>query len=217
MPDVDLSSECRLICVDDKDLYKKLFGLTESKVEIRRDKNGKINLSVIFLLLNDKPSKTIPIPLTEVCIAELEQQYDVKLNLCSRRGISLLNGTLGDIRNNVLLLYTMVKNNNEIYFSKGLLTFDAAKYNKETVENRITYDCCAMVFCLMLRKEFGEDKFIQFLRSPNPETALLEVYGFSSLDQFDNAFKQYIMDIGQDISNEKTPNEYLQITPKGQK
>ena len=73
--DIDFSAECRLICVDDKALFKKLFNLENSKVEIRRDKDGKIEMAVIFLLLDGDPSRTVPIPLTEVCLAEFEQKY----------------------------------------------------------------------------------------------------------------------------------------------
>jgi hypothetical protein len=78
LPDTPLASECRLICVDDKVFFKKLFNLEQTKVEIRR-KNDKIDMAVIFMLLDDRPARTVPSPLTEICISEYEQQNNVKV------------------------------------------------------------------------------------------------------------------------------------------
>jgi hypothetical protein len=216
LPDQDFSAECRLLCVADKAFYNKLFQLDETRIEVRKD-NGKITMSVIFLLLDDKPSKTIPLPLTEVCLAEYEQKNGVKVGMWARRGMALLNGSIPTIRQEIGDLYEPLKKDKPLCFSKALFQMTEEQYAKETVENKRLYDRCAAAFCLMLRKEFGQEKFLKLFGNANPGESIISVYGFKTLDEFDATFKTYLTDLTTDLSGtagRKTPDSYLQITPK---
>lgn len=216
--DMKFSAECRLICVDDKVLFKKLFGLDKSTVEIRRNSNGTIKLSVIFILLNDTPAKTIPIPLTEVCLVELEQSYNIRFGWWIHRGIGQLNGSLGEIRANFAYLNSKLQHDESMYFSESVLKMTEEQYWKESAENRSVFDKCACAMCLLIRKEFGEEKMLTFMKSTSSgkdlKIALYELYKFDSYSQFDETFKSYLKSLALDIVQNKTPNSYLQIVPK---
>jgi len=219
LPDTPLASECRLICVDDKAFFKKLFNLEQTKVEIRR-KTGKIEMSVIFMLLDDRPARTIPSPLTEICISEYEQQNNVKFGWWAHRGMCLLNGSLPDIRKNLSDLHTLVKADTALYMGKGLLTMTEEQYAQANAADKEKYDKCAVALCLLLRKEFGQDKFLKMIVEPgDPEAALKKIYGFDNYGQFDASFKRYMVDLTSDIVGARpkrpvTPDSYLQIKPK---
>ena len=218
MPDTKFSAECRLICVDDKKLFKKFFGLDKSAVEIRRNADGTIKLSVIFILLDDKPSRTIPIPLTEVCLAELEQSYNVKFGWWVHRGMGQLNGTLGEIKANFIDLHSKLNHDEAIYFSESLLKMTEDQYWKESPANRLAFDRCACVMCLLIRKEFGEEKMLSFIKGTasgkDAKEALYKLYKFDSYSHFDVTLKAYMKIVASDIVENKTPNSYLQIVPK---
>lgn len=218
LKDIPLTTECRLICVDDKAFFKKLFGLEKTKVEIRR-KGAKPDLAVIFMLLDDKPAKTIPEPLTEACLVDYEDQNGVKFGWWAHRGMSLLNSSLPDIRQWLTELAGSVRNDSNIYMGRGLLTMTEDQYSKESADNKKKFDQCSIALCLLLRKEFGQEKFLRMLSSSgDPEEALRRIYGFENYAQFDASFKRYLLDLTADISGARkgrsTPDSYLQIKPK---
>ena len=54
----DLSKECRMFCVPNSSLLKKLFGLDSPKVEIRKDKDGKTEIMAMWFVLDE--TRTTP-------------------------------------------------------------------------------------------------------------------------------------------------------------
>ena len=214
--DVDFSAECKLICVDDPTLFEKMFKLKRSKAEIRRV-DGRIKESVIFLLVNDAPSHTVPVPLMEVCLAEFAQKYNANFGVWAYRGMSRLNGPLDEIREGIYDFAPIVENNKPIFFGEGLFTMSHASYLRAEEDRRDLYDMSAMIFCLLVRKEYGQDKFHMFLKRSSEdgaEIALKEVLGFESMDDFDRTFRRYLIDLTKDVRVDKTPDSYLQIREK---
>lgn len=212
--DIDFSAECKLICVDDPALYKKLFNLDRTRVEIRRDDSGKIRETVIFLLIDGPPSQTVPVPLTEVCMAEMAQRHNSRFPLWAVRGMSRLNGTLGQIRSQINDLKAIIDRNDPVYFSKGLMEMDAEQYAKLDDSKKRLYDDCAMALCLMARKEFGQNAFHHLLKGASdghPEQSLKTVLKFQGYDTFDRSFKRYLSDLTAGVASGKTPDSYLQI------
>lgn len=219
--DIPFTAECRVIAVDDPVLYEKLFKMKESQVDIRRDEKGKIKLSVLFLLLDKPPSQSVPIPLTEIALAEFEQKYNTTFGWWVTRGTSLLNGSLDQIKVNIKSLASSLQRNDPIYFSEGLLSMTREKYYKETPEKRKLYDEAAMMLCLLIRKEFGQNKFHWMMKKTenggDGQAALKEVLGFSDYAHFDKSFKRYMYDLSRDVSANKTPDSYLQIVEVSKK
>jgi alpha-galactosidase/6-phospho-beta-glucosidase family protein len=215
--DIDFKSECKLICVNDAELYKKLFQLETSSVEIRRNADGTIKESIIFLLLNDSPAKTVPMALTEVCLAEFEQRYEVKFGWWIHRGMAVLNGTVSNIKKNISVQMDVLENENPTFFSKTLLETTEETYKTFDLEKREMFDRVAMMFCLMLKKEFGTLKYQEVMQETavgkTPEKALQIILGFKNYEDFNQSLKRYMKDLVEDIANNKTPDSYLRIDP----
>jgi hypothetical protein len=215
--DADLSAECKVIVVDKPELFKKLFGLDATRVEVRRDASGKIKENVIYLLATGLPSRTVPGPLTEVCMAELAQKYNVKFAPWATRGMAALNGSLDQIRERAAELKLVLDKNEPMYFTKGLMELDADGYKKLDEGKKRLFDNCAMMLCLMVRKEFGQDSYLKLMREASeggPEAAVAAVVRFPTFAAFDRSFKQFVEDLTSDIAAGKTPDSYLQITEK---
>lgn len=215
--DLKFTGECKLICVDDPVLFNKLFRLTSTKVEVSKDDKSQLKRSTIFLLVNDAPSSTVPVPLTEICLAEFAQKYDAKLGWWAYRGMALLNGSLSQIRDNLREMYPIIEANKPLYFSKSLFEMTKEQYLTLDEERRRLYDDSAVAFCLLLRQEFGQDKFHWFIKvssDESPEIALKKVLGFDSYAEFDRTLKRYIIDLVRDVQASKTPAEYLQVHEK---
>lgn len=215
--DIDFSTECKVIGVDNPVLFKKLFNLDSTRVEIRRDSNGRIKECVIFLLMNEIPSRTIPIPLTEVCLAEFAQKYNTKFGVWARRGMAELNGSIDQIKERIAEIKPMLERNDPLFFSKGLMEMDAESYRKLDEPKKRLFDNCAMMYCLMIRKEFGQDRYLRVLRlsaDGNPETTIQTVLRFENYVALDRNFKRFMTDLSRDIVSGRTPDSYLQIREK---
>ncbi len=196
----DFKYECRLICVDDPVLYKKMFGIDKSKVEF------KDNLVVIFLLLNDKPAKTVPLPLTEACLVQLEKSNNIKFPLWFHRSMALLNGSISDIRNDLTILKSDIDKDTPMFFGDDLLKMTEDKFIKLAPEQQALFDRNSLAFTLMVRKELGQAKLIDCLKTG-------QISDFTPA-QLDIVFKNYMVDLTNDIvgaSKKMTPDSYLQI------
>lgn len=209
-PDIQLAKECRIFCVPNKELLKKLFSIEDSRVEIRDENN------VIWLVLDDKPAKTIPVYLTQIALVEFEQKNNVKLGWWFKRGSSVLNGIIPDVRKNVSELDTLLQQNQPIFVSEKMFTLTEDDYKKESPENQLIFDRQAVALCIMLRKEFGEAKLQGFLRisgKNNAQDVLKVVYGFDSFSHFDKQYIKFMRELTFDVLNDKTPDAYLEIKP----
>jgi hypothetical protein len=129
-----------------------------------------------------------------------------------------LNSPVSDIRSNLSRVNSLLSSDKSIFFSKGLLSLTEEEWDKETPENKQLYDNEAGMFCLMLRKEFGQRKFLWFLKDAqqDPQAALLKDYGFNGFDQLDIHFKRYMVDLSSDLlrldpKRPETPDSYLSI------
>jgi hypothetical protein len=73
------------------------------------------------------------------------------------------------------------------------------------------FDRNSALVCLMLRKEFGEQKFIQFLSSNQDEDSIKMIYGFKNLMEFDGTLGRYLENLKKDIGSGATPDSYLTV------
>ena len=204
--DVDYSSPCKFICVDDPILFEKLFRIKNTKIEIRRDSKGRIKETVIFLLAISTPSHSIPAPVTEVSLAEISERYGTPFSWWTYRGVSILNGPLDEIRQRASDVKKSIDANVPIVFSKSLFDVTKAQYDKFTSEQKYLFDNSATMFCLMIRKEFGQDQFHFMIKDQN-----FGKIGFKTYDEFDKSFKTYMIDLSKGVVENTTPNFYLQI------
>jgi hypothetical protein len=214
-PDIKFSKECRVMCVPNRPLMKKLFNLNNSSYEIRR-KDGKLEISVLWLILDDKPNKTIPNELTSVCLAEFEAQHNVKLGYYIHRGMSLLNLPQEISRQSLAALGMDVAKGETIFNSEKMFSLTEEEYNKLSPDQQKTFEQQSIALCLLLRKEFGEAKMQGFFRLAarnKHEDVMRLIYGFRDYRHFDQSYGRYMRDLTNDILQNKTPDSYLEIRP----
>jgi len=214
-PDFQFTKECRVFCVPNKALFKKLFNLDESKVEVRR-KDGTIEVTAMWLVLDDKPARVVPKQLSKICFAEFEQKYNVALPFFAKNGMTLLNGTISDIRTDIVYLGGHIQKDQPIFISEKMFSMTEDEYENSSAENKRIFDCQSAALCLFLRKEFGEAKMQGFLRMSarnSPKDVLLIIYGFNSYSQFDQSYLRYMKDLYREVFASKTPDTYLEIRP----
>jgi hypothetical protein len=207
LPDGRSEPGCRVFCVPNRNLLKKLFGLEQPKVETRV-KDGRLELTVMWLVLDDKPARTVAPYLTQIALAEFEASHNVKIGWWFKRGAGLLNGTVPDIRTQLAGLTTSK------YTSEKMFTMTKEDYLKESAADRQVFDRQAVALALMLRKEFGEAKLQGFLRLTsrnNPQDVLRVVYGFSGYAHFDKQYARFQRDINGEVLNSRTPDSYLTV------
>lgn len=208
LPDVKFSKECRIFCVPDVDMLNKLFSLDSSKVEIRK-KDGNIEITAMWLALDDKPAKVLPFNLSQIIFAEFEQVNSFKLPLWSVKGMSLLNNVLSDIK----LSISNIKET-DLLDLDSLLNFSEDQYSKLNEENKKSFDSQSLILCLFLRKEFGEVKFHSFLKTSyksGPKDAVENVLGFKTISDFKNSYLRYLKNLSKDVKEKTTPESYLII------
>ena len=207
MYDVDFSAKCKLICVNDRDLFEKFFRIEDTLVEIRKNPDGSIKETVIFILLDKSASKTIPMPLTEVCLAEFEEKYDLELGFWVHRGMPLLNSSIPNIRQNIKQKFQ--------YDCETIMETTKEQFMNMSVGQKREFDVASMTLCLMLKKEFGTTNFQKIMKETSsgksPEVAVQKVLGFDNFDDFESSFDRYTKDLVNDIKTSKTPDSYLQI------
>jgi hypothetical protein len=214
-PDFKYTAECRIMCVPNKRLMKKLFNIEESMFEPRY-KDGKLEMTVLWLVLDDVPRNTIPQYVSEASFYQYEAAYNTELDMFACRGMALLNSPTTFVRSQLGGLSAHLNQDDKMYFSQSLMTMTRDAYKKESASNQSLYDAEVMALCLMLRKEFGEAKLQGFLRIASrngTEQALKIVYGFSGYGHFDNSYRRYMKDLSSDILRSRTPDSYLDIQP----
>ena len=208
LPDVKFSKECRVFCVPDNDMLNKLFSLDSSRVEIRK-KDGNIEITAMWLALDDKPAKVLPSNLSQIILAEFEQVNSFKFPLWSIKGMSFLNSIISDVKSDIA-------NINESYLLdiESVLNFNEEQYLKLNLENKKCFNSQAVILCLFLRKEFGEIKFHSFLKTSyktGSKDAIEKVLGFKTISDFKNSYARYLKQLCKDVKEKTTPESYLII------
>lgn len=215
-PDVVFSRKCKIICVDDPKLYEMMFKMNHSSAVTERNKRGLIEENTIFMLANRPPSETIPSVLTAICLREFAQQYDTELDFWTIRGICLLNSPLNEIKRRIVTSKTSVAEKKSKGFAKSLFEMEGKRYGEMSHKNKKLCDDCTMMLVLMLRQEFGQNKFhwlIKRASDTGPEQAIKTTLGFSGYDEFDKSYKAFIFDLIKMTIREKVPDSYFMINP----
>lgn len=194
--DVPFTKECRIFCVPNQELLKKLFNLSESKCEV---KDGVIAMWLVL----DKESN-ISRQLTTAYFYE----YDKNIPYFAQKGISILNSA--DSRNQLVFLADVIKRDKNVFVSERMFNMTEQEYKKLKFENQKVFDVQSVALCLMLRKEFGEVKFQRFVHMSS-EDGLRNVYGFRNFKQFDKSYIAFMTDLSNDIISSRMPESYLFI------
>jgi hypothetical protein len=209
-PDVKFNKECRVFCVPNYSLLKKLFNINTGKVQLRKE------INVIWCIGDDKPSRSLLPFVTQVCLSEYETSKSTVLPFWFKRGCIAINNSIPDVKDLLKSFNDVARKEQFTYSSEQMFTVVEDDYNKQNTESKKIFDQQAACLCLMLRKEFGEAKLQGFIRlqiKNKPEDVLRLIYGFSSFSNFDKQYVRYMKDLCSDIVDEKTPDSYLEIKP----
>lgn len=182
LDDFDFSSDCKIVCVSNDKLLKRIFKLDIPKFEVRKNKDNKIELSAIWFSLEDYKSDIPLLEIMSVCMAEYQLNNKIP-NFCNQ-GMCFLSQDPNSIKHEIL------KNKD------SLSNFDFSKMT----------DVQSAVVCLLMRKEYGQDNFIKYLNYQN-----FSCYGFESEEKFRSTLDRYCVHLLEDLENNITPKHYIEI------
>jgi hypothetical protein len=209
---ISYKTECRVFCVPNKETMLKLFNIELSRAEIANEIN-KNTINYLWLVLDGRPAEIIPSALTLVSLREYELTTSTKIGWWAHRGIAGLNLSIIQIKTNIMFSETYIEKDDKIFFSKSLFSITEETWKKMSAEEQRLFDSEAISLCLMIRKEFGQEIFLNMLGSTT-EKSLRQILSFSSYSHFDITFKRFIVNIVKDVKDGKTPENYLQILRK---
>lgn len=207
-PDIEFKRECRIFCIPNKMLMKKLFGIENSTSEVRDD------ILVLWLLLDDKPSITIPELFTPIIFSEFENVYKTKIQFWFKKGAAELNSDLSQIKKELSDLSLL--NQSDLYKIEKIFSMTEEQYQALDVKKQKLFKSQSMLLVLLLRKEFGEAKlqgFLQYCIIKDPESSINLIYGYKDLADLNAKYIKYMSDLFKDIKIDKMPDTYLQINP----
>jgi len=212
----DLSKECRMFCVPNNSLLKKLFGLDSPKVEIRKDKDGKTEIMAMWFVLDEtRTTPFLPQSLTRIGFSDFSEQNNYTVPFWFMRSAELINSSAKTSFKNAAEVFEKSEYKNVSLLScKDLLTTDAKVYQAMPSNKKDCFDSQSVVLCMMLRKEFGEAKlhyFLNVLQGGNLALALKSSYGYESLEDFEKKYLLYYRDFSKDLSQDKVPNSYFEV------
>jgi hypothetical protein len=215
--DFEFAHECRVFCVPNKSMLKKLFGRTENTFENRLGTED--NLVAIWLILPDVSSTTsseIYPFFAKAIFSEYESIAQVSLGHWFVNGASELCGSPVGVRERLSSLPLAVQGG-EIFFSKSLLEMNQEKYAQLPKATKTLYEAESVALCLMLRQEFGYVKLNSFLKNSmgqNYDSVFPRVYGFKDCKDFDSKFSIYLKDLSKCYKEDRIPDIYLTIGEK---
>jgi len=190
-----LKTKCKIICVRDSEMLKRFFGIESPRAESKRGSSGSISTSAIWI--DYKRSEELPSLVAFICSSESGDKWYVQ------RGVCLLSLPSERIKSE--LAQASALNFSEIF------ACDSEKWLGFSPEDRAIFDRKSAMVCLMLRREFGQERFLEFLSSEQDQNAIKTVYGFSDLPRFDETLNRYCRNLSADISRGITPDSYLKV------
>ena len=198
----DLNAKCKLICVPDADMLKRFFGVDSPRAETRKDSSGKVSASAIWIDL--KSFQDLPSLVALICASD-GSFGDNKLSV--QRGTSLLSLPSEKVKSELAQAGV-------VDFSQ-ISSLSSEKWFDLPSKERASFDRKSAMVCLMLRKEFGEERFLKFLLGPQDQESIQNVYRFKNASEFNGTLNRYSENISKDIGEGTTPDSY--VTVKGAK
>jgi hypothetical protein len=208
LPDIKFSRECRVFCVPDSAMLKKLFDLDSSKFEVRR-KGPDLEITAMWLALDDKPSKIIPSYLSQVALSEFESINKIKLPFWCKVGISRLNRGIPEIKSDLTSI-----DNDKLFDMSTLMNTSEEQFSKLSAEKMRVFSSQSELLCLFIRKEFGEVRLHSFMKENfrvGSDKSVTSVLGFTGHEDMERTYLRYVRRLSSDIKNNITPDSYLEI------
>jgi len=196
LEDVTLNKECRIFCVPNNLLLKKLFNINESKAEVRRSSDGSVDINVIWLSLDSLKKEFVSPYLTHVLFSQQQRPF------WFLKGTESINSSFESIR-------SKLEDKNLGYSCEKLFSLTQESYRALSKEEKSSFDTQCILLCLMLRKELGQVKLLTFLKEPDLSSGLRRVYGYKDVQDFESKYKMYCNDLLGKIDD--VPDYYFNV------
>lgn len=181
--------ECKLVCVPDAVMLKRLFGLSEPRCEVVRSESGEVRAAI---WIDIKRKDLLP-----SLVAEAELSND-GFRSFAQRGIPILERSASEVREKLGAMG-----------DPPLATVLAGAKPDSDAED---LDRNSAMLCLMVRKELGSRAFAA--ASASSPRQVHEELGFDSLDEMDKTFRRYRAYLISDLRVVgRTPDGYLGVRP----
>lgn len=197
LADIKFSSQCKIICVKDRNLLFKLFKIENIHYEIRKNDEDKISLCAIWMCYDDIDK--INQGLSDICFSEMEQYKNKKIPVHIKKGMCYLNKDLDVIKNELKELPEQ-----EIKYEQ--ITSNKIEENNKNPD----YEKQCAILSLLLRKEFGQNNFINYLS----DNDLSKNFGINDNKIINKILNRYYKNLIGDLKQNKVPNDYLDIRRK---
>ena len=199
---VCFSHRCVIVIVPNESVLNKLFHIDRSFAE-DRDNGG-----VAWVCYTEiEHTRVLSVLLTEIFLKEFETQHKMKIAYWAKRGIAVLNGNPKQIKKFLQPMYQHISSDRGMFFTESLFGLEKDTVMRSTPENISLFDKEAALLCLLLRKEFGNVRFLSMVGG----SGLKKSTGYNSYSEFDSAFKRYVFYATEDIVRNKMPDFYLNI------
>lgn len=182
---------CKLVCVPDPDMLRRLFGLKEPRCEVRRDASGKVELAAIWV--DSTRMDLLPSLLLEADLLSGDLPAFVK------RGVPILELPPDEVR-------AKLKSAPDSPCSSLLDEKKSADLAKADGKG---FDASCALLCLMVRREYGGAAFGR--ASSGSASELPSRMGFRAPADMDSTFSRYRTNLLKDIGSGMTPDQYLGV------
>jgi hypothetical protein len=190
-PDVNFQGQTKIVCVSNKNLLKRIFKLDNPRCEVKKDDKGQIESCSLWFSLEDISKDMAADELMAICIDQVENHYNKKFPLFCKRGMSFLSKNLDQIKNDIL---------------KSSMKEISVKEILNTKDHNNEFDTRSAVLCLLLRKEFGQNNYVNYMLTKD-----LKFFGLQENEKFDEIANRYYRNFIEDLKNNKVPDHYLKI------
>lgn len=195
-----LSSECRIMVVNNKNLFKKFFNLSEPKVEFRK-KDDKTDIIGVWLCIENNDRKDLNKVISQICFQDmLDKKKSSKKFL--EQGIAILS------QNTDQIMETLKDVSSDISF----LNKSEEDYKKLSEEDKKKFEISSAAFCLMLKKEFGENKFLRLMFSKGDHlNQIIDIYQYKDKEEVQKVFNRFCSDLKNSIQKNSINNRYFKV------
>jgi hypothetical protein len=203
LPNNEYKHEVRIFCCPSESILHKLFNINETSFEYKDDKK----VIYVWLILNESNLDSLKSLITSVNLIELEHHYNYNFPLWVHRGMPLLSVSNDKTKESIKLASEIKK----VKKIENLIELDYENYSKLESVSKKTFDVTSALFCLMIRKEFGQDHFHKcMLKTTNISNYLK----YENMDAFNKRFGYYCAYLIRDYKNNKLNENYITITAK---
>jgi len=185
---------CKLVCVPDAEMLRKLFGLQEPKCEVRKSASGGEDCIAIWI-------DSGRIDLLPSLVAEADISWGGG-PLFLQRGVSVLERSPTSIK-------SVISSASELPL---VAVTDSSKSSEAFKKDIGAFDATSASLCLLIRREYG--KRAVGIASGDAKVPLYSRIGFDSQSDFEKTFARYRVNLLKDLASGSTPDEYLGSGPR---